>query len=648
MKFVKIFWNVSVLFGCFSCIESSSYVINTFRNPNVTEGFSHLVKNTETGSIYIAGLNKIYEVTSDLVKEQEVATGPVKDNPMCLPNQMHTCQDVKSMPIYNKALVIDYRNKRLIACSSLFHGICEKRHLADITQKDPIEYIPVVANNETATTVAFIAPGPGPVDQLPKPNVLYVGAQRTNTGLIAARDLAPAFSSRDLNTFSIFKKGITTSTSKETEAQQKQSFPIYYKFGFSSEGFSYVATVQKASATSEKYISKLIRVCQGDEDYYSYTEIELKCTYNGNEYPLVQAINFGKPAIGLAQSLGIPTTEDFLFGVFSLGRPNSVEALNNSALCLFPMRDVRQIFTRNIRRCFEGVGNTGPDHIVNPVPCVYSEFKDQIDDNYCGVHDFNTPINGGIPIQATAALTLNVSVTAITVSTTYKYTVAFLGTNTGHITKVALESQHVAKAYEDIPIEPNSPILSNMAFDSENEHLYVMTKSAVYKVIVQDCSQYTSCAACRGAKDPYCGWCSLEDKCSLREDCLDHESELRWLEYSGQTCTNITQVYPDKIQKDKAVKTTTLTLNISNLPSYSGQYKCAFDGYKVHEETPANRTGPNVITCETPLPNKLPPFPTGADHIVMKLSVLMNQKDFVSTNFTFFDCDVHTKESSQA
>lgn len=45
--------------------------------------------------------------------------------------------------------------------------------------------------------------------------------------------------------------------------------------------------------------------------------------------------------------------------------------------------------------------------------------------------------------------------------------------------QVAVESQHVANVYEDIPIEQNSPILSNMAFDSESEHLYVMTKAAV-------------------------------------------------------------------------------------------------------------------------------------------------------------------------
>jgi len=59
-----------------------------------------------------------------------------------------------------------------------------------------------------------------------------------------------------------------------------------------------------------------------------------------------------------------------------------------------------------------------------------------MDDDYCGTLDFNTPINGQEPILSTAALTLNTSVVAITVSSTYKYTVAFLGTQSGHIVKV--------------------------------------------------------------------------------------------------------------------------------------------------------------------------------------------------------------------
>ncbi|GFS14058.1 plexin-A4-like [Elysia marginata] len=30
---------------------------------------------------------------------------------------------------------------------------------------------------------------------------------------------------------------------------------------------------------------------------------------------------------------------------------------------------------------------------------------------------------------------------------------------------------------------------------------------------VEDCGRYTTCSECLGAKDPYCGWCSLENNC---------------------------------------------------------------------------------------------------------------------------------------
>lgn len=34
----------------------------------------------------------------------------------------------------------------------------------------------------------------------------------------------------------------------------------------------------------------------------------------------------------------------------------------------------------------------------------------------------------------------------------------------------------------------------------------------VTKVRVQDCGVYKTCGECLGARDPYCGWCSLENK----------------------------------------------------------------------------------------------------------------------------------------
>uniref|UniRef100_A0A183SDB6 Sema domain-containing protein n=1 Tax=Schistocephalus solidus TaxID=70667 RepID=A0A183SDB6_SCHSO len=42
----------------------------------------------------------------------------------------------------------------------------------------------------------------------------------------------------------------------------------------------------------------------------------------------------------------------------------------------------------------------------------------------------------------------------------------------------------------------------------------------VYRVELQDCASYRSCAACLAARDPYCGWCINKGLCSPKSHCL--------------------------------------------------------------------------------------------------------------------------------
>lgn len=621
-----------------------------YPNPKPTEGFRHMVKDETTGYIFVAGVNRIIKISENFTVDQSIATGPKDDDPECLPNQLDSCATKTPKPSYSKALVIDYVGNRLIHCSSLFQGFCTKYFLTDITQfdddKSKFEYI--VSNNETATTVAFIAPGPALPGEVPPPSVMYVGTTYTTTGLKLIRDDIPAFSSRNLKTLEIFKKSFFHSTSKILDAYHRLTFFVNYIYGFSSGKFSYMATVQKASTQSEKYITKLIRVCQGDDKFYSYTEVELVCEYNGAKYNLLQAARVAKPGRLLAEALLITTKDDVLFATFSIGKAGSREALNDTAVCFYPLKKISEMFTKNIRNCFEGIGNTGPDHIVSREPCIKggdAMIKD-ITLDYCGKWEVNQPIDGLEPIKTTAALTLKTTVSSITVTVSHDYTIAFIGTQNGHILKVAVESETLAHMYEDLVVEAGARIHEDMVFDMAEKHLIIMTNKQLYKLVLQDCSQYRTCGDCQGANDPFCGWCSLENKCSLREECKEHESALRWLGYKGETCTNITSVYPDKLQKDnKYLRTTTLTLNISNLPVSAGPIKCQFSADRTVLHTKANRTSPNTVTCETPTPNTIPQFPVDEDHITMNLSIVINNTLFVTTNFIFFDCEVHSDDA---
>lgn len=632
---------------------SATSITKELPNPHPKYGFTAMSKY-DPDTIILGGTNYLYRIyMNDLEKEVEINIGPRQDNPLCYNLENDKCIK-KAYDSYIKALLIN-NNKRqqrdeIIICTSLFQGSCGKRNITTLEllpgySDSSGHREPVVANNKSASTVAFLAPGPSTNGTTPS-TAMYVGASWTNTGLRAIRGLVPAFSSRNTENFSFTYEDVSTKSNTMVDDITRDSFPIRYIYGFASGNFSYIGTIQKPSVVAENFVSKLIRVCLFDKHFYSYAEAELKCEFNGKTYNLLQAATVSKPGKHLAATLGISKDEDVLFGMFGFGNPNDpINNNNESAMCIYPIRKVKQVFTLNIKTCFKGTGRTGPEHISSPRNCQSTPFD--IDDDYCGKYDFNTPINGPESVKASRAIGINTSASSLIVTTTHAgYTVAFIGTRTGHIKKVSIESSAIANEYDDVAVDPGFPILKDMFFDEDERHLYVLTPKKLVKMVVQNCSQYTTCEECKGANDTYCGWCSLANKCTLAQECLEYNSPLKWMGYNGETCTKITHVYPDKIQKDnKLAKTTTLTLNISNLPTYMGTYKCAFHGYGKTIETAANRTSPNVVKCDTPVPNELPPFPTGTDHITMRLSVVIMELDFVSANFTFFDCEVHTKHS---
>lgn len=98
----------------------STAVVATFESPHQGSYFNHLTVNTETQTLYVGAVNYLYSLYPDLSLWQTVKTGPTLDNPDCPPpmEQFQDCSETKKeMDSYNKALVVDYSQQRLIACS---------------------------------------------------------------------------------------------------------------------------------------------------------------------------------------------------------------------------------------------------------------------------------------------------------------------------------------------------------------------------------------------------------------------------------------------------------------------------------------------------------------------------------------------------
>lgn len=177
------------------------------------EHFAHLTVNSYTRQIYVGGVNRIYQLSANLVQEAVAVMGPQDDSPDCPVTR--NCPSVSKRPTdyYNKALLIDYAQSRLISCGSLFQGVCSVHKLDNVSNHETPANESVVANNATASTVAFIAPGP----QKNPIHVLYVGVSYTANG--PYRSDVPAVSSRSLDTNGKRRETIMNDNATITEAQ---------------------------------------------------------------------------------------------------------------------------------------------------------------------------------------------------------------------------------------------------------------------------------------------------------------------------------------------------------------------------------------------------------------------------------------------
>lgn len=166
-----------------------------FEEKDTSVRFSHMCVNVFNGRIYVGGDNGIYQLkmngSNQLVLEEKAVMGPAEDNPECPANKNCPPNVTKKLSsYYNKALVIDMQHSWLISCGSLYQGACAAHNWNNVSQILHAPMESVVANNATASTVVFIAPGPPPHKY-----VLYVGATFTIGNY---RSDVPAVSSRSL------------------------------------------------------------------------------------------------------------------------------------------------------------------------------------------------------------------------------------------------------------------------------------------------------------------------------------------------------------------------------------------------------------------------------------------------------------------
>ena len=333
--------------------QHGQWVLNTFRT---NTSLYHLALDEILNKVYVGGADRIYQLDTNLHLEVEAISGPDRSD-----NKTN----------HNKILLVF--EQHLLTCGTGYQGTCQTRELRNISNATtyPIDLnTRVSATGKNLTTVAFVA-NAGPfrlenTEVLKEQSALYVGMSYTGMSEL------PSVCSRQLiddrSKFQIFKTSMHEFVRPyvKVNPELKGGPPIiYFKTGFSHEGFSYFLTVQG----DRKQYSRLIRICQHDSLYSSYIEVDLKCTSaSGQVYTQVQDAHLLKAGSYLSSrvqqtKIKSKTRKDefVLLAVFSNGFTDSRA---ESALCVYPMADVQHKIIENIVLCYNGTpGNFKPNHL---------------------------------------------------------------------------------------------------------------------------------------------------------------------------------------------------------------------------------------------------------------------------------------------
>ncbi|XP_072285568.1 plexin-B3 isoform X2 [Pyxicephalus adspersus] len=596
----------------FLCLSLSVSSFPYFLRPNVT--FNHMAYDPGSGSIYVGAVNWIFQLTPDLQLLAEDSTGPVFDFPDCLPfKESRDCPQAASTQNTNKLLTVNTYSGELLTCGHVFQGICEKRSLANISNIiyqtiDPGDNQFVAANDPKVTTVGIV--------------------ERTSQGhdyLFVGRGLTARLSS-----------GIPPITIRQLEKQ-----PVFSNEGlgklvvgdfsdynnmfvsvFSNQGHVYFLFYRRGSKSQMDYKTYLGSVCSQDLHLYSYVEVPLVCQGGYN----------------LAQAAHLEIKNQELFVVFAASQGSSPNPSSRTALCSYRMEDINDRITNARVLCYTkyGKGTSGQEEagIEYGVNSRCGALPSDSPQNFpCGGDHTPSPIASRVPVTESPLLTYDASLTAVAALAVDSNTVVFLGDSRGYIHKVFVSSGS-GQNYSTLSVAVGSPVSPDLILDRDEKNLYVMTESQVSKLQVAECSRSSTCDECVRAKDPFCGWCVLQGRCTEKQQCENNDQANHWLwSFDEQIrCVSIQDLSPANESRQEQ---TEIFMTIAQLPAVADEdtWKCVFN----ESSSPAYVYG-NQVRCSSPPSGELPPNLPGKDHVTLRLELVYQDITVAETDFIFYDC----------
>uniref|UniRef100_A0A8B9LUP4 Plexin-B1 n=1 Tax=Astyanax mexicanus TaxID=7994 RepID=A0A8B9LUP4_ASTMX len=533
-----------------------------------------------SGRVYLGARDRLFQLSSDLELEAEAETGPVTDSRECLPPISEAnCPQARWTSNHNKLLLVDPYSNQLISCGSVHQGTCQKRSLDAVgtvlfSAERPVDTQYVAANDPDVSTVGLVV-----LAGSSKHPVLFVGRGYTSS--------QPPISTRNLATEPLFSY---EETAKLAVAGRLSEYDHHFVASFAHRTHVYFLFYRRdLKSSSREYRSYVSRVCLDDPAYYSYVEVPLSCrSAAGRNYNLLQAVR-----VGVAPGGGTEEKE-ILLGVFSTRSTSSSRPSEESALCMFSLRDLDKRINATRDLCYTEEGR------VNGQDAAYIEYDvksncanlpvNTLNAYPCGSDHTPSPMASWVAVEAEPILdSPSARLTAVAVSVRAGHTIAFLGDSKGNLHKVTFSVGTCGVRIDDMLLSVCRP--------------------------VAECNEHRDCQSCLSAHDPYCGWCVLEGRCGQRGECLrgDQADQWLWSFDMEQQCLTIQALTPSNISREES---RSISLSIPRLPRLQDgeSYSCFF------KDTPSPAMVTNTgVSCVSPDPQRVPTVPPGQDVICIWL-----------------------------
>ncbi|XP_051805095.1 plexin-B2-like isoform X2 [Acanthochromis polyacanthus] len=621
-------------YGKMAEFTSDTLINNVVTGPDLRKG--------QGGRLYVGAVNALYQLNQNLEVESRTETGPKRDNRQCTPPVTDACEEAVDTDNHNKLLLVHSARDVLVVCGSVFRGICSLRNLSNVEQllyfSDTKGEKSYVASAEESVSVVGVMSYFTTRDGA-NFTVFLVGkgyGSHDSTKLISTRIL------QDFGDWVVFDSII------EASAVQANPFVLRYlhdfRFAFKDGGFVYFLFSRTLGVQDTKNFTFISRMCEDDQGYYSYTELQLNCSA-ANKYNKAQAAYVATPGEVLAQSMTssgqygqVSASDKVLFVTFT-----SDEDPSTSAMCMFPLQFINNRLVEIIGACYSHHGN------INNKAAVYSPYSSKSEElcsekpdmaqRYkCGAEFLPSPLASKAEFALTVepALVRKGHMTAVAVAVEIEHAVAFLGTATGEVLKVHLSAH--PEVYGRAPGEvTGDKVNKNLLFDSDHQHLYITTEKKITKVPVQACHLKTDCHSCVNMKDPYCGWCVLEGRCTRKQDCSRSSEDNTWLWSPNQQCVQIQAFSPPNLS---CRKTQQVDISIPTLPRLrpTDSIQCVFGSFRTGGVVTVEDSRVEV-TCSLPDPVQIPATPDDQDFVSVPVQVLVNNViEVTSGKYHFYNC----------